>query len=259
MVAAVLANRVRQRTSTTGTGTVALGAAYSNAFMTFAEAGVPNGAQVRYELDEGADFEIGLGTYDSATDELTRDLVVVSKISGVVGTAKMNLAGAAVVRITFAAEDYNALARKAQQIATSGLLTGGGDLSADRTLDLSANAKTGNIIAQFDGGPSPITTGVKGYLPLDFSGVFLGWTLVGDVTGSIVVDIWKDSYANALPTVADTITASAKPTISGGIKGQSSVLTGWTTSFSAGDILGFNIDSNSAIKFATLALKVQKS
>lgn len=138
MAAAVLANRVRQRTATTGTGTLTLGVAYSNAFLTFAEAGVADGAQVRYEIDEGADFEVGLGTYDETAGTLTRDTVTVSKIGGTAGTAKMSLSGAAVVRITFAAEDYNALARMEQQVVGGGLATGGGDLSADRTITVSA-------------------------------------------------------------------------------------------------------------------------
>ena len=32
-------------------------------------------------------------------------------------------------------------------------------------------------------------------------------------SGSIVIDVWKDTYANFPPIVADTITASAKPTL----------------------------------------------
>lgn len=107
---AVLANRAAVATATTGTGTVTLGAALSNAFCTFAEAGVANGASVTYMLTEGSNFEIGRGTYTTTGTTLSRDTVLLSKISGTAGTAKMTLAGAAEVRIIAAAEDITAKA-----------------------------------------------------------------------------------------------------------------------------------------------------
>jgi hypothetical protein len=82
---------------------------------------------------------------------------------------------------------------------------------------------------------------------------------VADQSGSIVVDIWKDTYANFPPTVADSITGSADPTITTATKGQSSTLTGWTTTITAGDILRFNVDSVTTIQRVTLALKVTRS
>ena len=79
-----------------------------------------------------------------------------------------------------------------------------------------------------------------------------------DQSGSIVVDVWKDTYANYPPTVADTITASAKPTVSTATKGQVTTLTGWTTSITAGDIIGFNVDSATTVQRCTISLKVTK-
>src|SRR5207245_657787 len=49
------------------------------------------------------------------------------------------------------------------------------------------------------------------------------------------------------PTVANTITASAKPTLTTATKATSSVLTGWTTSCAVGDILEINVDSVSTV------------
>lgn len=121
---------------------------------------------------------------------------------------------------------------------------------------LASNQKTRTIGFTIDGAGSAITTGLKVYLPLDFACTINQWTLVADVSGSIVIDIWKDTYANYPPLVADTITASAKPTISSATKGQSSTLTGWTTSISAGDILAFNVDSASTVTKVTVSLKV---
>ena len=83
--------------------------------------------------------------------------------------------------------------------------------------------------------------------------------MLADQSGSAVVDIWKDSYANYPPTDADTITAAAVPTISAATKSQDSTLTGWTTSITAGDILGFNVDSAATIERLTLILKVKKT
>lgn len=63
--------------------------------------------------------------------------------------------------------------------------------------------------------------------------------------GSCVIDVWRDSYANYPPTVADSICGGNKPTISAGNKYSDSTLTGWTTALSAGDILIFKLDSAS--------------
>lgn len=117
---------------------------------------------------------------------------------------------------------------------------------------------TGTITFIIDGGGSAITTGEKGDITIPFACTINEWTLLADQSGSIVVDIWKDTYANYPPTVADTITASAKPTISAATKGQSSTLTGWTTSIAAGDILAFNVDSASTVQRVTLSLKVTR-
>lgn len=110
-----------------------------------------------------------------------------------------------------------------------------------------------------DGGGATITTGIKGDLVVDFACTITGVTLLADQSGSIVVDIWKDSYANHPATVADTITASAKPTISSATKSQDVTLTGWTTSISAGQILRFNVDSVTSIQRLTVALKVART
>ena len=110
-----------------------------------------------------------------------------------------------------------------------------------------------------DGGGAVITTGIKGDLTIPFACTIAEWTLLADQSGSMVVDIWKDTYANYPPTVADTITGSTKPTISAAAKGQSSTLTGWTATIAAGDTLRFNVDSCSTITRVTLSLKVYRT
>lgn len=115
------------------------------------------------------------------------------------------------------------------------------------------------ILLIVDGGGSAITTGVKADLEIPFNCTIQRATLLADTTGSIVVDIWKDIYANYPPTVADTITASALPTISSSNKYQDSTLTGWTTTINAGDTLRFNVQSASTITRICLSLKVLKT
>ena len=90
---------------------------------------------------------------------------------------------------------------------------------------------------------APVTTGIKADLFVPFSCVISQWTLLGDQVGSIVVDIWKVPYASYPPVVGNSITGSALPTISSAVKGQSNVLTGWTTAITAGDVLRFNVNS----------------
>jgi microcystin-dependent protein len=106
---AKLYNRARVSTSTTGTGTLTLGAATSNAFFTFAESGVGNGEVVTYIIENGADVEVGRGTYTSAGTTLSRDTVLISKSGGTAGTSKLNLTGTSTVYIAAAAQDYWAL------------------------------------------------------------------------------------------------------------------------------------------------------
>lgn len=117
--------------------------------------------------------------------------------------------------------------------------------------------RTGSLGMLIDGGGSTITTGVKGYLEIPFACTIQAVTLLADVSGSIVIDIWKDTYASYPPVVGDSITAAAKPTISAAVKSQDTTLTGWTTSITAGDILGFNVDSATTVTRVTLVLKIQ--
>lgn len=114
---------------------------------------------------------------------------------------------------------------------------------------------TFDIIFVIDGGGSVITTGIKGDLMVDFACTVQSWTVLGDQSGSIVVDIWKDTYANFPPVVGDTITGTEKPTISAATKGQDASLTSFVTAIAAGSILRFNVDSVTTLTRATVILK----
>jgi hypothetical protein len=168
-------------------------------------------------------------------------------------------------------------------------LTGGGDLSANRTFDVGGStsiivgsndvqraALTGAVAASQNSndttstvdlvisiGGSSISTGiVKGAdVHCDFAFTITAWTLLADQSGAIKIDVWKDTYANYPPTDADSITNGHEPEITAsGTKAQDTSLGDWTTvSVSAGDVLRFNVDSVTSITAATLILKCTKT
>jgi hypothetical protein len=111
-----------------------------------------------------------------------------------------------------------------------------------------------------DGSGAEITTGIKGDIgPIPFPITITKATLLGDQTGSIVIDIWKDSYTNYPPTNEDSITASAPPTLSSAAKSQDTTLTGWTVLIAAGSILRMNVDSVTTTQRVTLALEYKRT
>jgi len=111
-----------------------------------------------------------------------------------------------------------------------------------------------------DGGGAAITTGIKLCCRLPCAGTIISAALGAPVeTGSIVIDIWKDTDANFPLTVADTICASAKPTLSSAQNMLDATLTGWTKTFSAGDWLVLNVDSCTSITNVTLTLVFRRT
>jgi hypothetical protein len=89
-------------------------------------------------------------------------------------------------------------------------------------------------------------------LGIGYSGTIIGWYMSCYPSSNVTVDIWKAS--GGVPTIANTITASAKPNITGAQINNSSSLSGWTTSISPGDYFLMNIDSNSAATYINLQL-----
>lgn len=113
-----------------------------------------------------------------------------------------------------------------------------------------------------DGGGSVITTGTKGYVSIPINGTLVAWRILSIdpavTSGSIVIDVWKDTFANYPPTNADSITNGHEPTVSGATKAEDSDLSDWTTqSVTEGDVLGFNVDSVTSFTRVTLVLEIQ--
>lgn len=128
----------------------------------------------------------------------------------------------------------------------------------------STEGAVAEIVFVIDGGGLVITTGLKGFVEVPFNCVITEAALFADQAGSIVVDVWRCGYSAfdggvTHPASSDKITASAPPTLSGAAKGRDQTLTGWTKMLSAGDVLGFNVNSVSTVLRTTLTLRVTKS
>lgn len=119
----------------------------------------------------------------------------------------------------------------------------------------------GSIVYVIDGGGIAITTGLKGFIEAPFNGSITSVRLFADVSGSIEIDIWKDTYANYDPTVSqvgDSIVSLTPPALASVFKYQDTALTGWTTQFSKGDIFYFNVNSASTVTRVTLSMGVNR-
>jgi hypothetical protein len=132
-----------------------------------------------------------------------------------------------------------------------------GDIWLDT--DEQASSDYATLAFVIDGGGATITTGVKGDIEVPFNCVIERVTLLADQSGSIVVQLWRDTYANYPPTSGDAIYASAPPTITTATKSQDATLTGWTTALAAGDIIRYNVASVTTIQRVTCSLHARKT
>ena len=124
-MAFVLADRVQETTTTTGTGTVTLAGA-STGFQSFAAVG--NGNSTFYTIADasGSDWEVGIGTYTSSGTTLSRDTVLSSSNSG----SLVNFsAGTKNVFVTFPASS-TLFALNNTTIATNGVIPSGANATA---------------------------------------------------------------------------------------------------------------------------------
>lgn len=75
------ADRVKQTTTTTGTGAYSISAVALPGYATWAAA-IPDGSQTGYCVQSITDYEVGLGTYNSTSNSLSRDSILASSNSG---------------------------------------------------------------------------------------------------------------------------------------------------------------------------------
>ena len=198
----VLANRARVSTSTTGTGTLTLGTP-NGGFQSFADAGITNGAVVRYVIeDTNNNWEIGTGTYSSTGPTLTR---TPSESNN--GGAAINLSGNAVVFVSAGKEELQFAANMDQNVATTSspaftALTVNGNITVTGTVDGRDVATDGSKLDGIEAGADVTdTTNVTAAGALMLTG--------GTMTGSLVLN--ADPTANlqaATKQYVDTIAAA---------------------------------------------------
>lgn len=72
--------------------------------------------------------------------------------------------------------------------------------------------------------------------------------------GTITFDVWVIAPGTAIPTITNTITASALPAIASGTALHDVTLTGWTTTIAIGSWIGININTAATATYASLQL-----
>jgi hypothetical protein len=164
-MALVVADRIKETTTSTGTGTVTLAGAVAG-FQSFAAVG--DGNTTYYTIALGSEWEVGVGTYTSSGTTLSRDVILESSNSG---SAVNFSAGTKEVFVTYPAE---------RAVFTSDAQT-----LTNKTINGSDNTVT-NI---------SLTTGVTGTLP-----VANGGTGVTSSTGTTAV-VLSNSPTLVTPTL----------------------------------------------------------
>lgn len=137
--------------------------------------------------------------------------------------------------------------------------TGATTVSWART-NLSIASNDTGITFVIDGWFSVIATWLYGWFEIPYDMTITWWTLLSTdgTSGSIVIDVWKDTYANFPPVAWDSITSTDKPTISWWVKAQNTAVTVWTTSVAKGNVLYYNIDSVTSFKRVSLTIRGTK-
>jgi hypothetical protein len=143
-MAFVIADRVRETTTTTGTGSVTLAGAYIS-FQSFSAA-IGNGNSTYYTISNSTanEWEVGIGTYTSGTNSLSRTTVLASSNAGSLVSFS---AGTKDVFVTQPAERSLLV-----QSAGSGLFAGNAAFTANGLLYANATTTvtTGSVLT-FDG------------------------------------------------------------------------------------------------------------
>lgn len=100
-----------------------------------------------------------------------------------------------------------------------------------------------------------ISTGAQTFgFRVPYNMTVTAWEIVADQSGSIVVDLYCDTYGNWPPTSSDSITGSEKPTLSAAVTNTDTSLTSFTTSITAGQWCKVNVDSAGTVTWVDIAI-----
>ena len=152
-MAFVLADRVRETTTTTGTGTVTLAGAVTG-FQTFAAIGNANITYYTIAGQGTSEWEVGIGTYTSAGTTLSRTTVLASSNAG------------ALVNFSAGTKDVFC-----DYPAGRAVIGGMGYIENANTISVSSTINTGNNA--ISGGPVTVNSGITVTVPSGST-----WTVV---------------------------------------------------------------------------------
>ncbi len=129
---------------------------------------------------------------------------------------------------------------------------------------LTKGLNTTNVLnVQIDNYGAVIATGVNGFILVPFActltGIIILSTDAAATSGSAVIDLWKNTYANYPPIVDNTIVASAKPTMISTNRFQDVTLSGWSKSLAANDVIAVQFDSVSTFTRLLVSLLVERA
>jgi hypothetical protein len=108
-----------------------------------------------------------------------------------------------------------------------------------------------------DGGGSAITTGAKGFIPIPWSSFIEGWSIIGDQSGSIAIDILRAN--NAVP-VTSIVGGGTKPNLTAQQFVGFTSPAGWTSqSLLTNDYIAFSVSSVATVTRVTVSLFLLKN
>ena len=194
-MALVLADRVQDTTTTTGTGTVTLANTPPTGFQSFGTA-IGNGNTTYYAIIGGSQWEVGIGVYTAVGTSLSRDTV----LSSSTGTSLINFsAGEKTVFVTYPSE------RSVNE-----------DASGNVNIDITGNATTAtratNLIAGAAGSvPYQTAANTTAFLA-SASGVLVGgnpptFSTTPTLTGTNFTAIPNAALSNSSVTIGTTAVA----------------------------------------------------
>jgi hypothetical protein len=115
------------------------------------------------------------------------------------------------------------------------------------------------IIVVIDGGGSAITPGEKAHLEVPFPFQIREWTIIGDQTGDIAINLWSRQYSpTALPEQGNTIINGYMTVVSGRANSNTTLANFTSTRINGGNVLVVNVATAATMTRATLTIYGQK-
>lgn len=182
----IISDRIKETSSTTGSGSVVFDGAYG-AFQTFS-VGIGNGNTTYYTIENNSRWEVGQGTYYSATNSLSRDVVFDSSEGG----SKITLEGTSIVFCTLPAS--KAFLKDPNYSVAVNNIFASGDANIDSIFSQSIN-NSGNLNI----GEDALVSGnlnVLGNLNYDGSLVIDNVTATGDIISSGFLTLTRQGEGN---------------------------------------------------------------